>query len=136
MDIERFKVHHIKIVAGINALRNLAHEGIKERARDIAKELDTLAKLVTQHLAVEDRILYPALAQSGDERVAAMSARYQDEMKGISFNFINFARRWSDAVHLAKEPEGFRDEANTVLRGVYERIRRENREFYPTVEKV
>jgi hypothetical protein len=85
---------------------------------------------------VEDRILYPTLAQSGNDGVAAMSARYQDEMKGIAFTFIGFARRWSDAAQLAKEPEGFRAEANTILRGVYERIQRENREFYPTVERL
>ena len=136
MDIDRFKDHHVKIVAGIDSLRGLSRQGVKEHARDIAKELSALSRLVTQHLAIEDRILYPALAQSGNERIAAMSTRYQEEMKGIAFGFINFARRWSDAAHLAQEPEGFRTEANTVLRGVYERIQRENREFYPTVEKV
>lgn len=136
MDIDRFKDHHIKIITGIDALRSLAREGVKERARDIAQELGALARLVTQHLAVEDRILYPTLAQSGNERIAAMSTRYQEEMKGIAFKFINFARRWSDAAHLTKEPDGFRAEANTVLRGVYERIQRENREFYPSVEQL
>lgn len=136
MDIDRFKVHHVKIVAGIDSLRKLARAGVKEHARDIAQELGALSRLVTQHLAVEDRILYPTLAQSSNQGVAAMSARYQQEMKGIAFKFINFARQWSDAAHLAKEPEGFRAEANMVLRGVYERIQRENREFYPTVERL
>jgi hypothetical protein len=37
MDIDRFKVHHVKIVAGIDSLRTLAREGVKDRARDIAR---------------------------------------------------------------------------------------------------
>ena len=116
------------------ALRRHLLNHAPQFARDIAQELGALSRLVTQHLAVEDRILYPTLAQSGNQGVAAMSARYQQEMQGIAFKFINFARQWSDAAHLAKEPEGFRAEANTVLRGVYERIQRENREFYPAIE--
>ncbi|CAM5190414.1 hypothetical protein CDEF62S_03906 [Castellaniella defragrans] len=135
MNIDRFKDHHVRILSGIHTLRTLAHEGIENRALDIAHELKALAQVVTQHLAIEDRILYPLLEKSGDDRMADMSRRYQDDMRGIATAFINFARHWSSATQVAAQPEGFRAEANEVLKAVHERMLRENREFYPAIEK-
>lgn len=134
MNIDRFKDHHVKIIAGIETLRSLAHEGIADRAVDIANELKALSQVVTQHLAIEDRILYPSVERSGGPRMAAMSRTYQGDMKGIATAFISFARRWTNATRLTRQPEAFREEANTVLKDVYQRMVRENREFYPAIE--
>lgn len=134
MNIDRFKNHHVEILSGIAALRKLSHQGIADHAVDIAHELKALSQVVTQHLAVEDRILYPSLERSGDMRMAGMSRAYQDDMQGIASSFINFARRWSNATLLTKNPEGFRSDANTVLKNVHSRMVRENREFYPAIE--
>ena len=35
---------------------------------------------------------------------------------------------------VAREPEQFRAQANTVLKAVYQRMQKENREFYPAIE--
>ncbi|WP_323017917.1 hemerythrin domain-containing protein [Castellaniella sp.] len=134
MNIDRFKHHHVEILSGIAALRKLAHQGVADRAVDIAHELKALAQVITQHLAIEDRILYPSLERSGDDHMAAMSRTYQNDMQGIASAFINFARRWGNATLLAKEPESFRAEANTVLKSIHNRMVRENHEFYPAIE--
>ncbi len=134
MNIDRFKHQHVEILSGISLLRRLSHQGIADHAVDIAHELKALAQVVTQHLAIEDRILYPSLEQSGDDRMARMSVAYQNDMKGIASAFINFARRWSNATQLTRSPEDFRAEANTILRNVHDRMLRENREFYPAIE--
>lgn len=134
MNIDRFKHHHAEILSGISVLRKLARQSVVDRAGDIARELKALARVVTQHLAIEDRILYPSLEQCGDKRMAAMSRTYQNDMQGIASAFINFARRWSNADMLAKDPEGFRADANIVLKSVHQRMVRENREFYPAIE--
>ena len=134
MNIDRFKHQHVEILSGISLLRRLSHAGIEDHAVDIAQALKTLAQVVTQHLAIEDRILYPSLEQSGDARMARMGAAYQTDMKGIANAFINFARRWGNATLLSRCPEDFRAEANTVLKHVHARMVRENREFYPAIE--
>lgn len=134
MNIDRFKQQHVEILSAIHALRKLAHQGIAEHAVDITDELKSLARVVTQHLAVEDRILYPSLEKGSDEKVARMSASYQADMKGIASGFIRFSRHWADARQLASQPEAFRSEANIVLKRVHERLQRENREFYPAIE--
>lgn len=134
MDIDRFKHQHVDILSGIAALRKLTHQGVEDHAVDIAHELKALSAVVTSHLAIEDRILYPSIRRSGDTRMADMAESYQDDMKGIASAFINFARRWSSATTLAKRPDDFRNEANTVLKDVHDRMLRENREFYPAIE--
>lgn len=134
MNIDRFKNHHVEILEGIAVLRKLAHQGVAAHAVDIAHELKALGQVVTQHLAIEDRILYPSLERSGDERMAGMSRAYQNDMQGIASAFINFARRWSNATLLTKNPDGFRAEANIVLKSVHARMVRENHEFYPAIE--
>lgn len=134
MDIDRFKHQHVDILTGIAVLRKLAHQGVEDHAVDIAHELKVLSTIVTSHLAIEDRILYPSIRRSGDTDMADMAQSYQDDMKGIANAFINFARRWSNATTLAKRPDDFRAEANSVLKNVHERMLRENREFYPAIE--
>lgn len=134
MNIDRFKEHHANIIHGIDTLRKLAHQGIADHADDIASELKKLAQLVTQHLAIEDRILYPTLEHCGHDHIARMSLAYQNDMKGIANAFISFSRRWSNSAQLSSAPEAFRSEANSVLKDVHGRIARENREFYPAIE--
>lgn len=134
MDIQRFKHQHEDILRRIADLRNLVHQGIEANAQHIARQIHELGTVVKLHLAVEDRILYPAVRRAADARISAMGETYQEEMKGIANAYIRFTSKWSDAARLAAEPEGFRAEANTVLKTVYERMVRENHEFYPAIE--
>jgi len=61
---------------------------------------------------------------------------YQDEMKTIAAAYEKFARRWNTAPNLAADPEGFRADANNVLKLLYSRIRREDSNFYPAIEAI
>lgn len=134
MDLNRFKAEHDEIINGINDLRNLSHAGVVGNAAEIAQRLTELNAVVTRHLAVEDRILYPAVQNSSNPGLANMGKAYQEEMTGIANAYIAFGRRWSAIASLQDDPEGFRQAANTVLRMVYERLQKEIREFYPAVE--
>lgn len=136
MDIDRFKHQHVDILQRIDALRELAHGGIEKNALLIAEQVQGLGTVVKLHLAIEDRILYPAVRQARDARIAAMGESYQQEMKGIANACIRFVAKWSDPGRVTDEPEVFRSEANTVLRNVYQRMQRENREFYPAIEQM
>lgn len=134
MNIDRFKHDHEDILAGIDRLRKLSHQGTAERAVDIADTLKRLSALVIRHLAVENRILYPSLEQGEDARMARMGKAYREDMKGIAAAFIGFSRHWSEALAVRKAPDAFRAEANVVLKNLHQRMQRENREFYPAIE--
>lgn len=134
MNIERFKQQHKDILRKINELRHLSRAGVAENSVAIADGLRSLTDLVTRHLAVEDRILYPMVQRSPDKQLADMGQRYQEQMGQIATPFITFSRQYSDSAALLRDPEGFRAAANIVIRRVYERMQQEDREFYPAIE--
>ena len=56
-------------------------------------------------------------------------------MGPIASAYDAFARRWNTAEGLRTDEKGFCAEANVVLRKVYERMQREDRDFYPRIEE-
>lgn len=134
MDIDRYKQQHGEILASISALRNAARGGISENAGDMARMIVAMSSTIKLHLAMEDSTLYPALQRSGNQSVAQLGKRFQDDMKKIVAAYVEFSRKWNTGNRLAAEPETFRAEANSVLKTLFDRIQRENTDFYPAVE--
>ncbi len=134
MDIDRFKQQHVEILRGIAQLREWAHGGITRNAAEIVRGIADLSAVVKLHLAIEDRILYPALQASQDSLLVQMGRAYQEDMKGIANAYIAFARRWNSSAAVAEKAEQFRAEANQVLKTLHQRMQKENKEFYPAIE--
>jgi len=134
VNIDKFKHQHIDILSSIARLRQLSREGVAKNAAAIAAQIVQVSGLVKLHLAGEDRNLYPALEAGGDPRLAHMSRAYRNEMEDIAQAYLAFAAKWNTARQVAREPDGFRADANLVLRRLFERIQREDREFYPAVD--
>ena len=134
MNIDKFKHQHEDILADIAALRRLVHGGIEANGERIAARIIAMSGNIKLHLAVEDKVLYPTLRGIGDAAVARMSNLYQLEMNGIVAAYMGFATTWNSAARLLAAPEQFRADANTVLRQVHDRIKKEDHEFYPAVE--
>ena len=134
MNIDKFKHQHIDILSAISALRTLVQSGIESHAAEISQRIVQMSGVIKLHLAVEDRVLYPALAASGDATLARMSQHYKDEMNGIAGAYLGFAGKWNTPRLLAEQPETFRAEANQVLKTLYQRMKKEDREFYPAIE--
>ena len=74
------------------------------------------------------------MRQGADAELARLGEQFQREMGAIAAAYMDFARRWNTPERVRTDAEGFRADANTVLRHVYERMQRENRDFYPRIE--
>ncbi|CAB3691186.1 MULTISPECIES: hemerythrin domain-containing protein [Achromobacter] len=134
MNIDKFKQQHVDILEGIATLRRLALAGVARNAAEIAQGIVAMSATIKLHLAVEDRALYPAVARSADAELARKGREFQEEMDAIAAAYEGFAKRWNNARNLELDERGFRDDANTVLRRVHERMQRENRDLYPRIE--
>lgn len=134
MNIDKFKHQHVDILRRIAALRDLTHAGVVHNAAAIAEGIIAMSAVIKLHLSVEDQALYPALQRGGDAELARLGQRFQVEMGPIAAAFDQFARRWNTAQRLREDEAAFRADANDVLRRVYQRMQREDREFYPRVE--
>lgn len=134
MNIDKFKHQHVEILGNVAALRQLAKDGIIENAEKISKLIIAMSSSIKLHLAVEDSVLYPALQSGNDSTLARMGKQFQDEMDAIAAAYLKFARNWNNVTRVAKDPEGFRADANIVLRILHERMCKENTVFYPAIE--
>ena len=134
MNIDKFKQQHIEIIGSVTALRQLARGGIIENAAEIAQSIVSMSSIIKLHLAVEDNMLYPVLRDGNNAAMARMSKKFQDEMDAIASAYMNFSRNWNHVAKVAGDPEGFRSEANIVLKTLHERMQRENTIFYPAIE--
>ncbi len=134
MNIDKFKQQHVEILTCISALRDLVKSGIRDNAAEISHRIIAMSSTIKLHLAVEDRILYPALQAANNPALARMGKRFQDEMTSIAHAYLDFARRWNTPATVSGSPEQFRADANSVLKVLYERMRKEDVDFYPVIE--
>ncbi len=133
MNLDKYRREHADILDHVQQLKALSAQGIAAQAVAIARVVIAMSSVIKLHLSVEDRFLYPAMQQA-DATLATKARQYQEEMTSISTEYVQFSRQWNDAQRIAERPEHFRSEANRVLKMLFERIVRENREFYPMVE--
>ncbi|MDD2881108.1 MAG: hemerythrin domain-containing protein [Rhodoferax sp.] len=134
MNIDKFKRQHLDILGCIAALRQASQAGVSENAEEIARLIIAMSGVIKLHLAVEDQVLYPALRNSNNAVLARMGTKFQDDMGAIASAYMGFAARWNQADNVAREPEGFRKDANSVLKTVYARMHKEDTVFYPAIE--
>lgn len=134
MNIEKFKHQHMDILGNISALRLLSQAGVAKNAAHIAKLIVSMSSTIKLHLAIEDQALYPTLQRSANPELARMGQQYQKDMGPIAQSYEAFAKRWNRSESVRRDEQGFRDDVNRVLRMVYERMQRENRDFYPRIE--
>lgn len=136
MNIDKFNQEHASLLASVTTMRELVQGGVQANAEAIVRQLMAMSASVKLHLAAEDRVLYPALANAADPRVAQVGKQFQQEMGGIAGAYSAFASRWNVPARLAADPQGFRDEANAVFKALHQRIQREGQELYPLAAQV
>lgn len=96
--------------------------------------LAKLAGLVSLHLAIEDRSLYPALAAHSDPEARMLSKRYMDEMAGIAAAFNDYVRNWQATAKMLADPAAFTSASKAVFNTLSKRIHYEHTELYPLLD--
>jgi hemerythrin-like domain-containing protein len=128
MDVSELKRQHDEIgrVARTlaTAVANLAQH------QPIAALRWELARLLMTHLAMEDRLFYPAMQRSPDAEARATATAFQTEMGGLSDAFGTYMRCWTDD-RVAAEWPTFCTDTQNLLFALAQRIERENSQLYP-----
>jgi hemerythrin HHE cation binding domain-containing protein len=104
-------------------------------ARGLRNLLSALAGKLTVHLAMEDKALYPRLAEAKVESARGLARSFQQEMGGLAQTFANYNQKWqADAIK--GDPGGFARETHAVFAAIGRRIGRENEELYPLADRM
>lgn len=93
-----------------------------------------LARQLMAHLALEDRIFYPALKRLADEEIRATALRLQAEVGTLSGDFSAYMARWSDD-RVVREWPNFCSETRQIISAITTRVHREEQALYPLAER-
>ena len=103
--------------------------------RGLRNLLSALAGKLTVHLAMEDKALYPRLAEAKVETARGLARAFQQEMGGLAQAFANYNQKWQ-ADTIKADPGGFARETHAVFAAIGRRIGRENEELYPLADRM
>lgn len=106
------------------SLEPLPAETLAEQARDLALSL-------RKHFAEERRTLYGPLLVSADPTTRALAQICRAEADASETALDAFVRHWTVALHISRDPKGFRQEVRALFARVGKRVGLEERELAP-----
>ncbi|SUS05552.1 hypothetical protein DF3PB_20021 [uncultured Defluviicoccus sp.] len=136
-NLYRLKRQHAeirKVMAG--ALLTLeGNTAAASKASELASQLEEIADLVTSHLRIEDREIYPFLLQSRNADVSRAADLLRGQMGGLAQDFEAFARKYAYPGSITAGGAAFCEEARATFAKLRDRMQREERELYPLMAR-
>ncbi|WP_298398568.1 hemerythrin domain-containing protein [Sphingobium sp.] len=133
MDIGELRLQHAEIGRAADRLAELT--AIPDKPTTVGAIRWHLARLLMTHLALEDRILYPALLQADDADVRAATQTLQIDTGRLAEHFSLYMTAWSDD-RIAREWPSFCRETHQMLSTLRKRIEREEETLYPLADQI
>ncbi len=129
-----FKQHEemVGIVGQISAKLN--EITIAADAHEVRSLLNVLFGKLNMHLAMEDNTLYPLLKEHLDAKVREIAQKFSAEMGGLKPAVKAFSDKWAESA-IKSDPKGFCAATKGLFGVLADRIKRENTELYPLMDK-
>lgn len=109
---------------------------VENNAAQLAKSISRLAGMLKIHLGNEDRFLYPVMKESTDVTLQKKASDFQDEMGGLSEEFMSFKDNYNTQLKIAKDIESAKKDIDKMCKSIIERMKREDNDLYPLAKKV
>jgi hypothetical protein len=134
---DNFRKQHAEILTIAREINALLSDTLTPAAAAAIRALmSKLAGVVTLHLAMEDKSLYPKLTGHADTSVRAISQRYSDEMGSLAAAFGDYMKNWQTMSLILADPVAFSVDSKAVFNALSKRIHLENTELYTLVDKL
>lgn len=134
-EIQKLRQEHAELVEIVGQLGKAITQQMPPAMVELFDIRRQLASTLIQHLKGEDWALYPQLMASSDPEIAATAKAFSDEMGGLSDAFRLYTQRWN-AMSIDSNWHGFCSESKDIIVALTDRIRRENCELYPLVDRL
>lgn len=112
------------------------HLGGTELGEEAFLAFNAYADKLREHLAMEDRGIYPRLLAHADEQVRLTAQIYQAEMGSLDRDFDAMARRWDGLARMQETPLAFIREVEAILDRLERRMEREDQGLYALVDRL
>lgn len=97
--------------------------------------LNSLSKILNNHLLVEDRGLYPVMLEHSNITSKEIARIYIDELGGLRTDFFEYFFTW-DEERIKSNPELFIEKSQQIFTKLTLRIEKENTILYPFFERL
>jgi hypothetical protein len=130
--LDIFLKQHKELATQVQTLRASLKSGesLSSRADVVRSELSRLVGTLSVHLAMEDKYLYPRLAQDERADVAMCAKRLAHEMLPVASAVKEHSDLWQIRA-IREDSAGFALSTNLLLDRITERMAREEGELYP-----
>ena len=136
--LDSYRGTHVELRQMIDDLQSiLTPELLKVRpnAKTAYELLCDLGEKVKQHLAEEDRSIYPSLLIHEDPRVKSIAWGFISGEKPLRKTFDDYHRKWLKHTDY-KFPEEFLEETREVFAMLAQRIEREEQVLFPKLVEI
>lgn len=130
-NLDMLKKQHSEVLAMIKNIDTLILVGPKEKANEIAFNINTLSGKLKMHLMSEDKFLYPGLMNSSNNEVRDTAKEFNREMGGLAEQFSSFVQQYNTPFKIIQSENSFLTDREKTFSLIIERIRREDGKLYP-----
>ena len=129
--IKQLKGEHIKILHLFEECSDYA-EGKVPNGSNLLSSIRELMDILSEHLKLEDLLLYPTFDNSKDEECNKLGQKFSKEMKEISVKTFSFLKKNSTKkVNYLIENDVFKKEFKEIIQLVGKRVKIEEKILYP-----
>ena len=122
---------HQGISEEIETIQSLLDENnLEKNADQIALHICTLAGKISVHLSLEDKFMYPKLAESKEEQTQKLAIRYQQQMGGIAEMFALYKDKYNMRQKILDHRYEIKTETHKIFHEIRNRIFKEESELY------
>jgi len=135
VDIEAMKTQHAEIGKMMaDAIGAISTSEVAVKAKAISAVLDDISTRVHDHLAMEDRDVYPVLVESDDKQVRRTANQFHTNMGGLAEEFDAYFARYRTPADIGRDPWLFTYETRRMFERMQYRMRREETDLYPLLK--
>jgi hypothetical protein len=131
--IGKLTAEHVRLTQIATELLAINGETLSADARPAHKLLNTLSATLQNHIAIEDKSLYPEALRHA--ALKELAARFLDRRKELEADYDRFKRAWPSASRIQADARAFRQQLKLQLATLAQRMFEEDEEFHPAIVK-
>jgi iron-sulfur cluster repair protein YtfE (RIC family) len=134
---EQFRTQHKEILLLAGEIGSLCQPRVAPGNETAIKaKLNALSGVLSVHLAMEDKTLYPAMISSQNSAAKNTASAFKDQMGGIAGAFKSFIGKYPTGKSILDHDAAFSADFKAIRTALQTRISKEESALYPLADKL
>lgn len=134
---EQFRTQHKEILVLTGEIGSLCQPRVAPGNESTIKaKLNALSGILSVHLAMEDKTLYPTMIASQNPAAKNTASAFKEQMGGIAGAFKSFVGRYPTGKSILDHDAAFGADFKAIRTALQSRISKEESVLYPLADKL